>query len=73
MCIYLIVARQRLGREDSVVMNTRKSMRSVGGLVFYTVRMLSKESRRLCLTGNSCYVLDVTKYGGIAELEVMYV
>jgi hypothetical protein len=46
MCIPLIVARQRLGKHVPMATNTR-NIRNVGGVIFYAVRVVSKESRRL--------------------------
>jgi hypothetical protein len=49
LCIPTIIARQRLGRHIPVAMNTRNNRIIVGGIVFYTVRVVSKESLRVCL------------------------
>jgi hypothetical protein len=48
VCLYvhLIVARQRSGARG---MNTRNSRRIVGGVIFYTVRVVSKENLLVCL------------------------
>jgi hypothetical protein len=45
----LIVARQRLGRHVPVATNTRNNSRIPGGAVFYTVRVVWKESLWVCL------------------------
>jgi hypothetical protein len=49
MCILPTVARQRLGRHVPMATNTRNSRRIVGGFVFCTVLVVSKESLRVCL------------------------
>jgi hypothetical protein len=49
-CLYVYpttVARQRLGKHVSAVMNTRTDRRNVGRVVFYAVSAVSKES--LCV------------------------
>jgi hypothetical protein len=52
MCIHPIVARHRVGRHVPASTNTRNHRR-IGGGVFYAVRVLSKESRRLVLPRTS--------------------
>jgi hypothetical protein len=60
MCIPLIFARQRLGKHVPVAINTRKNRRIVGRVVFYAVRVVSKESTRLVLPRTSCLVYHET-------------
>jgi hypothetical protein len=43
MCIPPIVARQRLGKHVPETMNTHNNRRNVGRVIFYAVRVLSKE------------------------------
>jgi hypothetical protein len=45
----LIVARQRLGSHVPEPTNTRNSRIIVGGIVFYVVHVMSKESLLVCL------------------------
>jgi hypothetical protein len=54
MCIHLIVARQRLGKNLPAAKNTCNNRRIVGGVVFYTVPVVSRESLcvHLLLLGN---------------------
>jgi hypothetical protein len=47
------VARQRLGKHVLAAMNTRNNI-IVGCVIFYEVRVISKESRRLVLHRTSC-------------------
>jgi hypothetical protein len=55
VCLYVYAPyRQRLGSHVPVAKNTRNNGRIVGGVVFYAASVLSKESRRLVLPGNSC-------------------
>jgi hypothetical protein len=52
VCLYvypLIVARQRLGRHVPAAMNTRNNRRIVGGIIFYTVRVVIKEILWVCM------------------------
>jgi hypothetical protein len=51
MCIPPSVARQRLGKHVPAAKNTRKNKIIVGRVIFYAVRVLSKESLwvRLCI------------------------
>jgi hypothetical protein len=52
VCLYVyppIVARQRLGKMLPLHEYTRNKRIIVGGVIFYAVRVLSKESRRLVL------------------------
>jgi hypothetical protein len=53
VCLHVyppIVARQRLGQNFTATTNTHaENRRIVGGDVFYEVRVVSKESRRLVL------------------------
>jgi hypothetical protein len=43
MCIPPYVVRQLLGRHIPLATNTRNNRRIVGGVVFYKVRVVSKE------------------------------
>jgi hypothetical protein len=52
-CIPLIVARQRLSRHFLAATNTGNNRRIVGGVVFYVVRVVSKERRQLVLSRTS--------------------
>jgi hypothetical protein len=49
MCIPFIVARLLLGRHVPAATNTRNNRRIVGGVVFYAVLVVSKESLWVCL------------------------
>jgi hypothetical protein len=49
MCIPPIVARQRISKHIPATMNTRNNRRIIGRVVFYTVRVVSKESLWTCL------------------------
>jgi hypothetical protein len=60
MCISLSGARQRLGKHLSAVTNKHNNRRIVGGVVFYMVRVVSKESMRLVLPRTFCYVYKET-------------
>jgi hypothetical protein len=48
------VAMQRLGKHVSVAANTRNSRKNVGRIVFYAIRVVSWESRRLVLPRICC-------------------
>jgi hypothetical protein len=48
-----IVARQGLGKHVPAV------TKYCGDVIFYAVRVVSKESRRLVLTGTSCLIFSV--------------
>jgi hypothetical protein len=54
MCIPYI-ARQRLGKSVTAATNTHNN-RFIGRVVFYVVRVVTKESRRLVLCGTSCFL-----------------
>jgi hypothetical protein len=54
MCIPPIISRQRLGKHFPTATNTLSDRRNVGRVIFYTIRVLSKESRRLVLPRSSC-------------------
>jgi hypothetical protein len=49
----LIVARQRLGKNFAVAMNTQATIKIVGRVVFYAVRVVSEETRPLVLPRTS--------------------
>jgi hypothetical protein len=54
VCLYPPnVARQWLGKH--VPAATRNNRKNIGGVVFYAVRVVSKESRRLVLPRTSCW------------------
>jgi hypothetical protein len=56
LCLYVyppIIARQRLGKHVSAATSTRNNKSTVGRVIFYAVRVLSKESvYPLSLLGN---------------------
>jgi hypothetical protein len=54
MCISPIVARQWLGKHVPVATNTRSSRRIVVRVIFYAIRVVSKESRRTVIPRTSC-------------------
>jgi hypothetical protein len=65
MCIRPIVARQRLRNRVSAVTNTCNSRRIVGRVIFCAIRVLSKESVRVCLSPYRCLVTTRwTRYRG---------
>jgi hypothetical protein len=49
MCVPPFGARQRFGKHVPAATNTRNSRKIVGLVIFYTVRVLSKESVWVCL------------------------
>jgi hypothetical protein len=53
VCLYLYPPpfgdRQRLGKHVPAAVNTRNNRKIVGRVNFYAVRVLSKESQRVCL------------------------
>jgi hypothetical protein len=49
VCVPSIVARQRLGKHVSVETTTRNNRRIVERVIFYAIRVLSKESLWVCL------------------------
>jgi hypothetical protein len=55
VCIPLSVARQRLGKHVPAAMN-KCNIRTVETVIFYEVRVISKESRRLGLPRTSCHI-----------------
>jgi hypothetical protein len=44
-----VVPRQRLGRHVPVATNTRNNREIFGGVIFYTVLVVSKEILRVCM------------------------
>jgi hypothetical protein len=49
MCVPVLVSRQRLGKHVPAVKNIRNNKGIVGRVVFYLVRVLSRESLWVCL------------------------
>jgi hypothetical protein len=59
MCNPPIVARQRLGKNDTAAKEyTRNNIRIFGRVVFYAVRVESKENRRLVYPKTSCFLFS---------------
>jgi hypothetical protein len=52
-CIHNFSARQRLGKHVPAATNARDNKRIVGRVIFYVVRVVSKESKRLVLPRTS--------------------
>jgi hypothetical protein len=66
VCIYVYVARQRLSKNVTAAVNTQARIEEiVGRVVFYAVRVVSKESRRLGLPRTSCFEILMGKPEGM--------
>jgi hypothetical protein len=61
VCIPPIVARRRLGKKFTAATN-RDAKVELLEVVFYGVRVVSKESRRLILPRTSCCITPVLNY-----------
>jgi hypothetical protein len=72
VCLYVyssIVAGQRLGKTVTAATNIHNNRRIVGRVGFNTVRVVSKESRRLVLPGISCF-LTQNKFVYIHQIQI---
>jgi hypothetical protein len=49
VCLYVHVARLRVGKNVTATTNTRNDRIIVGRVIFYAVRVVSKETRRLVI------------------------
>jgi hypothetical protein len=61
VCLYAYVARQQLGKNVTAATNAHNNRRILGRVVFYAVRVVSMESRRLVplRTSSLCYYMLV--------------
>jgi hypothetical protein len=66
-----IVARQRLGKIVTAGKNTRNNRRILGPIVFHTICVLSKETRRLFLPRTSCFSSRRIISGEIVFAEIL--
>jgi hypothetical protein len=73
LCIPPIVARQRLGKKVSALTNIHATIKELSErVVFYAVRVVSKESRELVLPRTYCFTSETLVQNSKGSVTIRY-